>query len=250
MALVFARFLFGFALSLGGAMLLVAATWLCTRLIALAIRLLPTENAQDTAGALGVAAVAAATLGMAYALGHALYRALGDSALVGSLPHWLAGADNLSAAAVLGALVALGLLAYVPAMARRLRRDPAARTAGDDAPAPKPAPRAEPVRAAARPKPKAAADVRPKGPRIPQLGWLALFLLAIGAALLAFAFIVAPMSPAGPAALAAQHAARARPVYLAGAALVGAGALCLLAWLFWRRAPQAGKPARAARTPK
>jgi len=238
MALVFARFLFGFALSLGGVLLLAAATWLGTRLIALAIRLLDTEKAQDTAGGLAVAASVVAALAAAYGAGHFLYRAIGDSTLVGGQPHWLAGDDPLSAAAVLGALMALGLLAYVPALWRRMLQGPARPAPSKPALAAK----AEPARKTGKPK---AAARPPKGPRIPQLGWLALFLVAIGAALLAFAFIVAPPLQATDAAL---HATRARPVYLAGAGLVAAGALCLLAWTFWRRPPEdGGKPGRRTR---
>lgn len=248
MALVLARFLFGFLLSLACVSLLAVATWISIRAIALAIRRFPTQRSQDVAGGLGVSAVVILTIAAMYACGHLLYRTLGDSPLAGSAPHWLAGSDNLSAAAILGVLAGLGGLAYAPALWRRLRTPRAERAAEASAKA-GPAARSEKaaVKPAAKPAGRSDAKARaktpppPKGPRIPQLGWAALFLLAIGAALLAFAFIIAP--PAGTAANALAHAARARPVYLAAGGLLAAGALCLLTWLLWRR-PAPEPPAR------
>lgn len=254
MALVLARFLFGFALSLACVALLIAATWISTRVVALAIRHFPTQRAQDLASGGAVLVLVVLTLAGMYASGHLLYRALGD-ALAQSVPHWLAGGDQLSAAAVLGALCGLGGLAYMPALWRRWRdRDTTAPTAKANG-ADKPAKAAStgggkaPSRpAAAKTRAKAAAPA--KGPRVPQLGWLALFLLAIGGVLLAFAFIIAPPQP-DAATHALAQAARARPVYLAAAGLLGAGILFLLAWLGWRRdAPDAsrgGRPPRAGK---
>ncbi|WP_144630904.1 hypothetical protein [Bordetella genomosp. 13] len=256
MALVLARFLFGFALSLACVSLLIAATWISTRLVAQAIRRFPTPRAQDAASGTAVLAIVVLTLAGMYACGHLLYRTIGDSPLARSLPHWLAGDDHLSAAAVLGALAGLGSLAYVPALWRRWRdRDTTAPAATRSKAADKPAKASytitekAPARSTAAARPRAKAAAQPKGPRIPQLGWLALFLLAIGGVLLAFAFIIAPPRPDAPAAALAQ-AGRARPVYLAAAGLLGTGTLCLLAWLAWRRPapePRSGKSGRAAK---
>jgi len=230
MALVFARFLFGFILSLTGVALLAAATWICTRVVALAIQRLPTRRAQDFASGASVLIIVILTLVALYLCGHQLYRTLGDSSLAHSMPHWLAGADNLSAAAVLGALAGLGGLAGAPALWRYLRE----RSATDpQTPAAKPPKPAKPA-AKAKNKAPARTSVAPKGARIAQLGWFALFLLGIGAALLAFAFIVAPPA-AHDAAQALTQANRAQPVYLAAAGLLGTGVLCLLLWQFWRR---------------
>ncbi|SAI69390.1 membrane protein [Bordetella ansorpii] len=254
MALVLARFLFGFVLSLACVSLLIAATWISTRVVALAIRHFPTRRAQDLASGAAVLIVVVLTLAGMYASGHLLYRALGD-VLAQSLPHWLAGDDHLSAAAVLGALAGLGGLAYVPALWRRWRdretTAPAPKSKGGD----KPAKAASTIteKTAARPAPatsRAKAAEPAKGPRVPQLGWLALFLLAIGGVLLAFAFIVAPPNP-DAAGTALAQAGRARPVYLAAAGLLGAGILFLLAWVGWRRpapdAPRGGRSSRAAK---
>ncbi|MFJ0874123.1 hypothetical protein WLV51_23535 [Bordetella bronchiseptica] len=79
-------------------------------------------------------------------------------------------------------------------------------------------------------------QIAPRGQRIPWLGWTAFFLLFIGAAVLAFAYIVAPIE-AGASGLRLEHATRARPVYLAGLTLLGGGAFFLLAWLSRRRPP-------------
>lgn len=248
MFLVLARFLFGFTLAVACALLLVAATWLATRLIALSIRHLHTSRSQDTASGLIVLGICAAAIAAAYACGHYLHGAIGT----GQASDWLAGADPVSPAAVLGALMGLGTLAYLPGLWQRraaaggpasprkaAKEKTATKSVGpeDD----EPAPRARRTQAASAGRARQSAAPAPRGPRIPQLGWAAIFLLALGATLLAFAFIVAPLWPADASATAVRYAGRARPVYLAGSVLVGGGALCLLAWIFVRRAPAASR---------
>ncbi|MFJ1091653.1 hypothetical protein WL582_24720, partial [Bordetella bronchiseptica] len=111
------------------------------------------------------------------------------------------------------------------------------RAAAAEQPAPRkaaPPKRAKPAARAA--KAAAKTQIAPRGQRIPWLGWTAFFLLFIGAAVLAFAYIVAPIE-AGASGLRLEHATRARPVYLAGLTLLGGGAFFLLAWLSRRRPP-------------
>ncbi|WP_459615408.1 hypothetical protein [Bordetella sp. 2513F-2] len=231
MALVLARFLFGLALTLAGALLLVCAAWLCLRLIRLVIRTLPDDRSQDAANGIGVLAIMTLALWAIHACGDALYTALGNSPLVGTTgttPGWLAGGHALSASAVLGAIVAVGLLAWMPALWRP--REP--REAAPAAPPPDPAPRRRP------------ADAAPRGPRRPLLCALALFLLAIGGVLLLFAHIVAPWGMADGIPGAAPMLERAWPIYLAAFGLLAGGLAVLLLWWFWRGAAPA-----AAKTP-
>lgn len=238
MALVLARFLFGFSLSWIAAAVLIAATLLCIRLIGIAVLAFREERSGDIAAALCVSAVVVASLAAIYFLGHRLHDALGASALVGNVPDWLNGDDKLSAAAVFGAMTGFAALAAIPALLNRPRAavDEAVRKV-----LPKAQTKAEAKAASAKTPPKnTAAPVQPKGPRVPQLGWTALFLLLVGAALFGFAFSVAPFWPPRDATAAAiQHyqdmATRARPVYLAATALLAAGGLFFLVWLGWRR---------------
>ncbi|ARP79135.1 hypothetical protein [Bordetella genomosp. 6] len=235
MALVLARFGFGFCMLLAALVLLVAATLLATRLVGWAVRAFALERSQALASGVAIFVLVALALWGCHAVGEALYGAIGATALVGGAPHWLAGNSHLSAAALMGATTAAAMLAGGPAFWRWLRarraaaaEQPAARKAAPPKGA-KPAARA--AKAAAR------TQLAPRGQRIPWLGWTAFFLLFIGAAVLAFAYIVAPIE-AGASGLRLEHATRARPVYLAGLTLLGGGAFFLLAWLSRRRTPR------------
>ncbi|OZI23470.1 hypothetical protein CAL26_08465 [Bordetella genomosp. 9] len=266
MALVLARFIYGFSLSWIVAAVLIAATLLCIRLVGIAVVAFEEENKGNIAGAACVAATVVGALAAIAWLGHRLYDVLGASALVGGTSHWLAGGNTLSPAAIFGALAGFGCLAGVRGWMNRTPRDPeeVAREAAvkakarekaakekaarekaaakaergarnqDEAPARK-------TRAASASRAKAAARVR--GPRIPQLGWIALFLLLLGSAVLAFAYGVYPLSLPPDATAAATRlyqdmAPRARPVYLAAAVLLGAGAILALVWFLWRGKPE------------
>lgn len=249
MALVLARFLYGFSLSWIVVAVLIAATLLCIRLVGIAVVAFEEEDKGNIAGAACVAAVVVGALASIVWLGHRLYDALGASALVGGTAHWLAGGNTLSPAAIFGALAGFGCLAGLRGWMIRPPRDPAVakqeaaakadrkteRAAGRDGKS-----TARKERTAAAPRAKAAARVR--GPRIPQLGWSALFLLLLGGALLAFAYGVDPRPLPSDATAAAtrvyqEMATRARPVYLVAVALLGVGGLFALVWFFWRRDP-------------
>ncbi|HEY0295047.1 MAG TPA: hypothetical protein VGC69_06910 [Bordetella sp.] len=251
MLLFLVRFLFGFALSLVSALLLAVATWLCLKLIALAMNLFAERRTQDMAGALIVLTVIAAALAALYGAGHALYGYMGAWRAVGQAPGWLAGPRLISPEAILGALAGFGGLAAIPgawrwraqlAAAQRDEQPAKPRAAEDKAAKPtkaakssaKPAATAASARAAAK-----AAAPAPKRPTIPQLGWLALFLLALGGVLLAFVVIVAPLTPAGSLAATLRGAGRLLPIYVSALALFGCGLLCLLLWRVCRRAPAA-----------
>ncbi|MGN6578873.1 MAG: hypothetical protein ACTHJ1_02660 [Bordetella sp.] len=243
MLLFLTRFLFGFALSLTSAALLAAATWLCLKILALVMLLPIDRRAQDAAGALTVLAVIAAALAALYGAGHALYGHMGAWPGIG-LPGggWLAGPRPISPEALLGALAGFGSLAAAPGIWRGLMLfaapragDPAGKSRAADKSAEKAAKVAKP--AAAKSKPARAAT--PKRIAIPQLGWMALFLLAIGGILLAFAVIVAPIAIRGSLSATLSGAGRLLPIYAAALILLGCGLLCLLLWRIWRRAPDA-----------
>lgn len=250
MALVLARFLYGFSLSWIVVAVLIAATLLCIRLVGIAVVAFEEEHKGNIAGAACVAAVVVGALGAIAWLGHRLYDILGASALVGGTAHWLAGGNTLSPAAIFGALAGFGCLAGLRGWMNRPPRNPAlakeqaaekAQRKADRAAAADGKPAARKTRAAGV-APRAKAAVRVRGPRIPQLGWSALFLLLLGGALFAFAYGVDPLSLPPDATAAATRiyqdmAARARPVYLAAAALLAAGAAVALVWYFWRRDP-------------
>ncbi|HEX7747848.1 MAG TPA: hypothetical protein VF445_03765, partial [Bordetella sp.] len=85
----------------------------------------------------------------------------------------------------------------------------------------------------------AALSSAPKRLAIPQLGWMALFLLAMGAILLVFAVIVAPIAIKGSLSATLSGAGRLLPIYAGAMALLVCGLLCLLLWRIWRRAPDA-----------
>jgi len=240
MLLFLVRLLFGLALSLASVLLLALATWLCLRLIAIAMSLFGERRSQDAAGAVIVLAVIAGALAALYGTGHALYDYMGAWAIVGHAPNWLAGPRLVSPEAILGALIGLGGLAASPSLwrwrgqlaeARRNQPAPAKAAAKPAAKAAeKPAKPSKTAKPAARPAPA------PRRPTIPQLGWLALFLLSIGGLLLAFAAIVAPVALAGSLAATIHGAGRSLPIYICALTLFGCGLLCLLLWRVCRRA--------------
>lgn len=272
MALVLARFLYGFSLSWIVATVLIAATLLCIRLIGIAVVAFDEERKGNIAGAVCVTAVIVGALVAMVWLGHRVYDALGTSPLVGGTAHWLAGGNTLSPAAIFGALAGFGILAGLRGWINRPPRDPAeikARAAAKaekaaakaaEKAAAKAAAKARQINAAKASKAGKAADAVSgrkarasasarksdapmRGPRVPQLGWAALFLLLLGGALFAFAYGVDPLSiPSNATAAVTQlyhdMAARARPVYLVAVALLGTGAFFAFIWLFWRRGPQ------------
>lgn len=237
MLLFLVRLLFGLALSLASVLLLALATWLCLRLIAIAMSLFSERRSQDAAGAVVVLAVIAGALAALYGTGHLLYDYMGAWPAVGHAANWLAGPRLVSPEAILGALVGLGGLAAAPSLwrwrgqlAEARRNQPAPAKA-----AAKPAAKAadKPAKPAKTAKPAA----RPRGATIPQLGWLALFLLSIGGVLLAFAVIVAPVALAGSLTATIHGAGRSLPIYICALTLFGCGLLCLLLWRVCRRAP-------------
>ena len=235
MLLFLTRFLFGFVLSLASAALLAAATWLCLKILALVMLLPVSRRAQDAAGALTVLAVIAAALAALYGVGHMLYGHMGAWPGIGH-SGWLAGPRPISPEALLGALVGFGTLAAAPGIWRGLVQLAAPR-AGEPAAKSRAADKsAKPAKATNK---AAALSSAPKRLAIPQLGWMALFLLAMGAILLVFAVIVAPIAIKGSLSATLSGAGRLLPIYAGAMALLVCGLLCLLLWRIWRRAPGA-----------
>ncbi|MGE0949400.1 hypothetical protein ACPWUU_13050, partial [Bordetella pertussis] len=111
MALVLARFGFGFCMLLAALMLLVAATLLATRLVGWAVRAFALERSQALASGVAIFLLVALALWGCHAVGEILYGAIGATALVGGAPHWLAGNSHVSAAALMGATTAAAMLA-------------------------------------------------------------------------------------------------------------------------------------------
>ncbi|AZY49219.1 hypothetical protein ACLQ9F_14370 [Bordetella avium] len=246
MTLALARFLFGFSLALACTAIFLAVSMVCLYFVRRAVRTLPDERHQDLVSAAAVLLCVVVALLGCYASGHALHAWLGRGIAMGQ-PNWLAGNSHVSAAALMGATVALGLAAAMPGLWRRLR-EPQAK-AETPAVSSKASAKLAKVEKTAKAE-KAARRAGGRAPRIAALGWGALFLILLGGVLLAFAYIVAPPGPASLAAgadakaiaradLHAEHASRARPVYYAGAGLLGAGGLMLLAWVVLRRREQA-----------
>ncbi|MFU2053124.1 hypothetical protein [Bordetella hinzii] len=246
MTVALARFVYGFSLAWITAAILLALAGLCLALVRRAVQTFETERQQDLASGVLVFVSVVAALAACYASGHALHAWLGRSALVGGQADWLAGNSHVSAAALMGATVALGLAAGAPGLWRRLREPRAEKSPQGG----KPAKSAKPVKTAKAAKSAAKSAKPARAPRVAGLGWGALFLVLLGGVLLAFAYIVAPLDPAPLAAgadakaiaragLHAEHASRARPVYYAAAGLLGAGSLVFLGWLFSRRREQA-----------
>ncbi|WP_454690919.1 hypothetical protein [Achromobacter aloeverae] len=229
MALVLARFVFGFSLSWIVAGVLLLATLLCIRLVGIAVVAFADERRGNVAGAIAVALLVAGALALIYFLGDRLHMALGASMLTDGAPNWVAGGNHLSAAAVFGAMSGVAALAAIPAWLNRPRLSPEEKAARaeavralkekqrlerakarekaekEQAKAQKAEARAEAAaareaRAAAKESKGAAAGKRakaeapaPRGARRAGLGWTALFLSLLGAVMLAFAFSVAPL---------------------------------------------------------
>ncbi|WAZ38180.1 hypothetical protein GSJ00_10015 [Bordetella pertussis] len=145
MALVLARFGFGFCMLLAALMLLVAATLLATRLVGWAVRAFALERSQALASGVAIFLLVALALWGCHAVGEILYGAIGATALVGGAPHWLAGNSHVSAAALMGATTAAAMLAGGPAFWRWLR---ARRAAAAEQPAPR---KAAPPKGRSRP---------------------------------------------------------------------------------------------------
>ena len=247
MALVLARFLFGLSVTLAAVLLLLGAAALGLRAVRALFGRVDDERHQAIGSGILIFILVAIALALIYFSGTWLHGALGDWLAPGE-HGWLGGGEHLPAGAVLGAIAAVGLLAYAPALARLRRR------AGDDgdkpAPARKTAAQGEldlektKARAAARAAPKSkttkkVAPAPPKGPRIAVLGRSAAFVLALGALLLTFSYIVAPqglpLPPDWTALQAGPLAQRARPVYLAAYLLLAAGIALLGLWFIIRR---------------
>ncbi|OZI74900.1 hypothetical protein [Bordetella genomosp. 12] len=247
MTVVLARFAYGFALAWIAAAIFLGLAVICLGLVRRSVQSFETERQQDLASGLAVFVAVMVALAACYASGHALHAWLGKSALVAGQAQWLAGNSHVSAAALMGATVALGLAAAAPGLWRRLRT-PRAEQAREPARAPKAAKKSPAKKDSKAPKASARSVARP--PRVAALGWAALFVMLLGAILLAFAYIVAPLDPTPLAAGAdakmiarasvqAEHILRARPIYYAAAALLGAGGLIFVAWLLSRRSEAA-----------
>ncbi|GAB1577307.1 hypothetical protein [Bordetella petrii] len=237
MLLVLARFLFGFGVTLSAAAILLAATAVCLAFVRRTLHAEADERRQDVSNGVAILITVVLILLGCFLAGHLLYDLLG-SALAGSMPHWLAGDGRISAAALLGAIAALGLLAYLPRLLRpRQEPDPAAKPATAAAASRSSAKTAKPA------KPAKAASAEPGPRRMAWLGWTGLLLALIGVTLLVFAYIVTPPDLRALLmrnidtlpARQAEMIAHARFIfYVAGGTLL-AGALLLLAWPLVRR---------------
>jgi hypothetical protein len=246
MALPLARFLFGFSVSWIVAAILLAATLVCIRLIGIVVHAFDNENTENIAGGACVLVVAIGALVGIYMAANGLHDLIGSSAWVGNMPNWLAGADNLSATAVLGALAGLALMGGIPFMLNRRNALPdavqSAKKAVDQTKAKAIATKAAKTAAAKVSAAKALSKKAPslKRARVAGLGWIALFLLLTGAAVFVFAFSLDPHSLghiAGQTAVGniEQRAARARYVYIAALSLLGGSAFFFILWILVRR---------------
>ncbi|QIM72576.1 hypothetical protein EYB34_15125 [Bordetella trematum] len=236
--LALARFLYGFSLAWAVAAILLSMSAGCLLMLRWIMRTHQEDYRQDLIS--GIVVLACVTLGLmaCYAAGHALHAWFGAGRWAGGRQDWLAGQHHVSAAALVGATAAAGLMAAGPRLWRRWRaRGEAAgskppKAAGKSvAPATKRTPKAAAGRAASQ----AAAT---HGPRRAGMGWAALFLLAAGLLLLALLHIVAPLLDIGAGGATPEVpddvAERARPLYYLAAALLSAGALALAGWWRWR----------------
>jgi hypothetical protein len=243
MALALARFLFGLSATCIAVGVLLIGTLLCIRLIGIVVHLFENEHMENLVGGLCVLGIATGSLVAIYAATRGLHQAIGASQWVGNTPNWLVGNDNLSAAAVLGALAGLALLGSIPFLLNRSRqpKDPAAKAAGSATQAAAKAATKTQARAAVAPKSakaKPAAAPRPK--RIGQLGSLALLLLVMSGAVLVFAFSLDPLwepqdAPPDVMATYLGRSARAQFVYTTALVLLCASGVSALAWFFSRR---------------
>jgi hypothetical protein len=237
MALALARFLFGFSVSWTAAAILIMATLICIRLVGIIVHAFDNENTENFAGGCCVLIVSIGALVGIYASANALHNLIGSFSWVGNAPNWLAGSDNLSAMAVLGALVGMTAMGAIPFILNRRNALPEAVQSPKKAPAQTKAK----VAAAKVPASKTSSkkDVAPKRSRIGGLGWTALFLFLMGAAVFLFAFSLDPHSLAQVTGQPAagnieERAARARYVYIAAESLLGGSAFFFILWIVMR----------------
>ena len=245
MALVLARFLFGLSVTLAAVLLLLGAAALGLRAVRAVFGRVDDERHQAIGSGVLIFILVAAALALIYFSGTWLHGALGEWLAPGDRA-WLGGGEHLPAGAVLGAIAAVGLLAYAPALARLRHR------AGEDGAKPAPARKtatqgelelektqAKAARATPKKTTRKVVAPPPKGPRIAVLGRSAAFVLALGALLLTFSYIVAPqglpLPPDWTALQTSPLAQRARPVYLAAYLLLAAGTALLGLWFIIRR---------------
>lgn len=191
--------------------ILLAATLLCIKLINISMHLFAQRRNQDLASGICVCMVVAAAISALDFCGYRLYDLLSTLPWVNEPEAWLAGSGRLSLAALLGAACAIALPAYLRVCIGRQRHQP-------EPP--------KPIRSNAL---SAALNIR--------VGWLPLILLAFGAALLALAYAVAPLTPVSAPAMHPyqEYAERTWPVYVVAGVLLGAGVLLMLVRAFWRR---------------
>lgn len=237
--LALARFLYGFSLAWMVAAILLAMSAGCLLMLQGVMRTHLEERRQDF---ISVAVVlVCVTLGLmtCYAAGHALHAWFGSGRWAGGRQDWLAGQHHVSAAALVGATVAGGLMAAGPRLWRRW----CARGASVSSKPPKAA--GKPAAPASKRAQKAAAGrtasqaTAMRSPRRAGLGWVALLLLTAGLMLLALLHIMAPLLGVGAGSATSPGvpdgmAERARPLYYVAAALVAAGGLALAGWWCWR----------------
>ncbi|WP_233235328.1 hypothetical protein [Bordetella sp. LUAb4] len=133
MALVLARFAFGFSLTWIIAGVLLLATLLCIRLVGIAVVAFTDERRGNVAGAVAVALLVVGALALIYFLGDRLHLALGASGLANGAADWVAGGNHLSAAAVFGAMSGVAALAAIPAWLNRPRLTPEEKAARAEA---------------------------------------------------------------------------------------------------------------------
>ncbi len=231
--LTLARFLFGFSLTWVVAAVLLTMSAGCLLMLRWVMQSASEARRQDLISGVVVLACVALGLVACYAAGHALHAWFGSGGWAQGRADWLAGQHHVSAAALMGATVAGGVMAGGPRLWRRWRSS-AGSTGGkppkEASKAAEPAGKRAPTAASKR---VADPAVPVRGPRRAGLGWAALFLLAAGLLLLALLHIVAPLFGAGPR-IPGDVLERARPLYYLAAALLAASGLALAGWWSWR----------------
>ncbi|KDB72705.1 LrgB family protein [Bordetella bronchiseptica] len=106
MALVLARFGFGFCMLLAALVLLAAATLLATRLVGWAVRAFALERSQALASGVAIFILVALALWGCHAVGEVLYGAIGATALVGGAPVAMGLSETLGGIPALSAVFA------------------------------------------------------------------------------------------------------------------------------------------------
>jgi Mn2+/Fe2+ NRAMP family transporter len=212
MVLVLLRFFFGFAMAWLAFTVLTLATLLCIKLIKLSIRLFEKRSSQDLVSSVCIVVVVVAVIETLYCSGYKLYDLLATLSGVQTPRSWLAGSSHVSLVALLGAVVAIGLPAYFHAYISRRppgqeRRNATTHTKSDTG---------RPIR----------------------IGWGPWTLVALGTALLALAYAIAPLASLTAIQQYPQYAERIWPVYVAAAMLLAAGLLWILIQIFGRRYAQ------------